>query len=53
LDTYFGNDDQSPWREKPGMVRIDFTADGSIKIADEQPAFILQAGADTHWRKVK
>jgi hypothetical protein len=22
--TYFGNDDQSPWREKPGMVRIDF-----------------------------
>jgi len=49
--TYFGNDEQSPWREKPGMVRIEFTADGSIKIADVQPAFILQAGAATHWRK--
>jgi beta-xylosidase len=48
--TYFGNDDQSPWREKPGMVRIDFAADGRIKIADEQPAFILQKGAPTHWR---
>jgi beta-xylosidase len=48
--TYFGNDDQSPWREKPGIVRIDFGADGRIKIADEQPAFILQPGAAMHWR---
>jgi hypothetical protein len=48
--TYFGNDDQSPWREKPGIVRIDFEPDGKIKIADEQPAFILQNGASTHWR---
>jgi len=49
--TYFGNDDQSPWREKPGIVRIDFAADGRIKIADEQPAFILQPGTPSHWRK--
>jgi hypothetical protein len=49
--TCFGNDDQSPWREKPGMVRIDFEPDGKIKIADEQPAFILQPGTPTHWRK--
>lgn len=48
--TYFGNDDQSPWREKPGMVRIDFAADGRIKIADEQPAFVLQKGTPMHWR---
>jgi hypothetical protein len=48
--TYFGNDDQSPWREKPGMVRIDFEPDGKIKIADVQAAFILQSGAPTHWR---
>jgi len=49
--TYFGNDDQSPWREKPGIVRIDFAPDGKIFIADEQPAFILQPGSPTHWRK--
>ncbi|MGA2232558.1 MAG: family 43 glycosylhydrolase [Tepidisphaeraceae bacterium] len=49
--TYFGNDDQSPWREKPGIVRIDFDAGGKIFIADDQPAFVLQAGANTHWRK--
>jgi hypothetical protein len=35
------------------MVRIDFAADGGVKIADEQPAFILQAGAATHWRREK
>jgi beta-xylosidase len=48
--TYFGNDDQSPWREKPGIVRIDFDKDGKIIIADEQPAFVLQEGAATRWR---
>jgi beta-xylosidase len=49
--TYFGNDDQSPWREKPGIVKIDFDGDGKIVIADDQPAFVLQAGANPHWRK--
>jgi beta-xylosidase len=48
--TYFGNDDQSPWREKPGIVKIDFDPDGKIKVADEQPAFVLQEGAKSHWR---
>lgn len=48
--TYFGNDEASPFREKPGIVRIDFGADGLIKIADEQPAFILRDGAPTRWR---
>jgi hypothetical protein len=48
--TYFGNDEASPFREKPGIVKIDFEADGRIKIADEQPAFILRDGTPTHWR---
>ncbi|MGA2229386.1 MAG: family 43 glycosylhydrolase [Tepidisphaeraceae bacterium] len=47
---YFGNDEQSPYREKAGLVRIDFAADGRIIIADEQPPFALQPGAPTKWR---
>jgi xylan 1,4-beta-xylosidase len=39
--TYFGNDDQSPWREKPGLVKIDFDAKGLIHIAKTQPDFVL------------
>jgi xylan 1,4-beta-xylosidase len=38
----FGNDDQAPFREKPGLIRIRFGEDGEIKIATEQPEFILQ-----------
>ena len=49
--TYFGNDEQTPFREKPGIVKIDFDADGRIFIADEQPAFVLQEGASPRWRK--
>jgi len=48
--TYFGNDEQSPFREKPGLVRIDFDKNGKIIIADEQPAFVLQDATPTHWR---
>jgi hypothetical protein len=40
--SYFGNDDQSPWREKPGAVRIDFEPDGRIKIAARQPEWAIQ-----------
>jgi xylan 1,4-beta-xylosidase len=39
--SYFGNDSQSPWREKPGIVQIDFDKDGKIKVAATQPDFIL------------
>ncbi len=35
--SYFGNDNQSPWREKPGLVKIDFAADGKIVVAKDQP----------------
>jgi hypothetical protein len=39
--TYFGNDDQSPWREKPGLVKIEFDDQGLIHIAKKQPDFVL------------
>jgi xylan 1,4-beta-xylosidase len=34
--TYFGNDDQSPFREKPAIVRIEFAEDGKILVAKKQ-----------------
>jgi beta-xylosidase len=40
--TFFGNDEQSPWREKPGMVRVEFADDNRIRIAPNQPDFVLQ-----------
>jgi len=40
--TFFGGEDQSPWREKPGIVRIDFDRDGKVIVAGEQPGFILR-----------
>ncbi len=39
---YFGNDDESPFREKPGMIQIDFDADGKIIVAKHQPEFVLR-----------
>lgn len=39
---YFGNDYQSPFREKPAIVKIDFAADGKIIITKNQPDFVLQ-----------
>jgi beta-xylosidase len=44
--TVFGNDAQVLWREKPGLVRIDFDADGRIKIAQQQPKWLLAASAN-------
>jgi len=35
--TFFGNDEASPFREKPGLVRIDFDSAGRIKVAADQP----------------
>jgi xylan 1,4-beta-xylosidase len=35
--SYFGNDSQSPWREKPGIVKVDFATDGKIVVAKDQP----------------
>jgi hypothetical protein len=49
--TYFGNDEQSPWREKPGIVCVDFDVEGKIFVAAEQPAFVLQPGTPTRWRE--
>jgi xylan 1,4-beta-xylosidase len=39
---FFGNDNAAPWRELPGIVRIDFEADGKIVVSKNQPDFILQ-----------
>ncbi len=37
----FGDDSSAPWREKPGIIRIDFDSDGKVIVAKEQPEFIL------------
>ena len=37
MSCFFGNDDQSPWREKPGIVKIDFDKTGKIFVAKKQP----------------
>jgi xylan 1,4-beta-xylosidase len=39
---FFGNDDAAPWRELPGIVRVEFAKDGNISVAKHQPDFILQ-----------
>ncbi len=43
--TYFGNDYQAPWREMPGLVKVEFAPDGKIKVAKKQPDFVLQGKA--------
>lgn len=34
--TYFGNDNQSPWREKPGLIKVEFDQKGKVIIAKDQ-----------------
>jgi beta-xylosidase len=43
--TVFGNDDQASFREKPAIVRVDFDAEGLIRVAKDQPVFALQETA--------
>ncbi|MDP4186864.1 MAG: family 43 glycosylhydrolase [Bacteroidota bacterium] len=38
---FFGDDSQAPWREKPGIIKIDFDKEGKVFIAKNQPDFIL------------
>ena len=35
--TFFGNDEQCTFREKPAIVKVDFDRDGRMRIAREQP----------------
>jgi xylan 1,4-beta-xylosidase len=35
--SYFGNDAQSPFREKPAIVKVDFAPDGRVLVAAKQP----------------
>lgn len=37
----FGDDGNALWREKPGIVRIDFDKEGKVIVAKDQPDFIL------------
>ena len=34
---FFGNEDNAPWRELPGIVRVEFAPDGKISVAKHQP----------------
>ena len=38
---FFGDDSQAPWREKPGIIKVEFDRNGKIGIAKKQPKFIL------------
>ena len=38
---FFGDDKQAPWREKPGIIKIEFDTAGKISVAKKQPDFIL------------
>ena len=35
--SFFGNDTQSPFREKPAIVKVDFAPDGRVIVAAKQP----------------
>lgn len=35
--TWFGNDDQMPFREKPAILAVEFAADGKVVVAAKQP----------------
>jgi beta-xylosidase len=39
--TYFGNDNQQPWREMPAIIKVEFEPDGKIVVAKDQPAWNL------------
>ena len=41
-DAYFGNDNQSPFREKPAIVLVDFDREGKIFVAKDQPDYVLE-----------
>lgn len=45
--TYFGNDNQSAFREMPAMIRVDFAEDGRIFPAKEQP--FLDSESQRNW----
>lgn len=38
---FFGNDGAAPWREMPGIVRVEFDSMGKIHVSPKQPSFVL------------
>lgn len=45
--TFFGNDDQAPFREMPGMIRVDFDKYGRVYPHRDQP--FLDAPSTAQW----
>jgi glycoside hydrolase family 43 len=52
--TYFGNDNQSPFREMPGIIKVDFTSDGKVFPSKDQPQLntLSQQEWEQKWTKV-
>lgn len=52
--TFFGNDNQAPFREMPAMIKVDFARDGRIYPALHQPMLNAseQAQWEVRWSKV-
>ena len=52
--TYFGNDNQSPFREMPGIIKVDFTSDGKVFPSKDQPQLntLSQQEWEQKWAKV-
>jgi hypothetical protein len=48
--TVFGNDEQVLWREKPGVVRVEFEKGGRIRVARRQPGWLRAGEKDVHAR---
>jgi len=44
--SFFGNDSQAPWREMPGIVKIEFGPDGRINVARDQPSWNFMPDAN-------
>jgi len=38
---FFGGDANAPWRERPGIIRMEFDSEGRVMVAKTQPDFIL------------
>jgi len=41
---YFGNDASAPFREKPGVVRVEFDRERKVRVAKNQPEWLLVEG---------
>ena len=51
--TFFGNDNQAPFREMPAMIKVDFSKEGMIYPSKDQPFVLSQDKAEweKHWNE--